>query len=218
MMGLRVIYIFTHDSRGVGEDAPTHQPVEHLAGLRSVPNLVMIRPADAAETAQAWKVAIERANGPTALILSRQGLPVLDRSTMAPAEGLLRGAYTLWESSISPQVIFIGTGSETHIALQAGYQLKERGIESRVVSMPSWELFEDQSQEYRDSVLPPTVMARIAIEAGSPFGWERYVGLSGVIVGIDRFGASAPMKTIYEKLGITAEKAVEAAIKLAENN
>ena len=214
LMGIRVVYIFSHDSVGVGEDGPTHQPVEQIAGLRSVPNLVTIRPADATETVEAWRVALERHHGPTALVLSRQNLPILDRKTLAPASGVQRGGYTLWEATTSPDVILIGTGSEVHIALEAGKLLQDKGIAARVVSLPSWELFDAQPDEYRNAVLPPDIRARISIEAAVPLGWERYVGLDGVAIGLSRFGASAPGKVIYEKLGLTAQHVVEAAQNL----
>jgi len=214
LMGIRVIYIFTHDSIGVGEDGPTHQPVEQLVGLRSVPGLVTLRPADATETVEAWKVAMENQNRPTALILSRQNLPVLDRKMLAPASGVQRGGYVLWEGGTSPEVIIIGTGSEVHIALGAGKLLQEQGIAARVVSLPSWELFDAQSTEYRNDILPPNIRARISIEAASPLGWERYVGLDGVAIGLNRFGASAPAEVIYEKLGLTARRVVDEAIRL----
>ncbi len=214
MMGIRVIYLFTHDSIGVGEDGPTHQPIEHILGLRSVPNLVTLRPADATETVEAWKIALQRVKGPTALVLSRQGVPVLDRSNLAAADGVQRGGYVLWESSPSPEVIIIATGSEVHIALQAAQRLEGNGIKTRVISMPSWELFEAQSDEYRNKVLPPHIRARVSIEAGTPLGWERYAGIDGIIIGVPRFGASAPMKVIYEKLGLTAQQVIDAAMKL----
>ena len=211
LMGLRVVFIFTHDSVGLGEDGPTHQPIEQLAGLRAVPNLVVLRPADATETVEAWKAAIERKDGPTVLAFSRQNLPVLDRSSLAPASGVRQGGYVLWESSSSPDVIIIATGSEVHIAMDAAQQLSEGGTAARVVSLPSWELFDGQSQDYRDSVLPPNITARVSIEAASPMGWERYVGLQGRIIGLAHFGASAPIATIYEKFGLTAERVVEEA-------
>ncbi len=214
MMGLRVVFLFSHDSVGVGEDGPTHQPVEHLLGLRSVPGLVVIRPADANETAAAWRVALERRHGPTALVLSRQKLPHLDQTRLAPASGLERGAYVLWEASDRPELILIGTGSEVHIALEAGRLLQERGVAARVVSMPSWELFEAQPAEYRQRVLPPAVTARISIEAGLTLGWERYVGGRGRAIGVDRFGASAPWKVVYQKLGLTAGRVVNEALKM----
>jgi len=213
-MGIRVIYIFTHDSIGMGEDGPTHQPIEQLMALRGVPNLVTIRPADATETSEAWKIALERRNGPTSIILSRQNLPVLNRVELAPARGVERGAYILWEESSSPDVILIGTGSEVHIALGAGKILKENGIKSRIVSMPSWELFDSQSVNYRNEVLPQAIRARVSIEAGTPLGWERYVGLDGLTIGIPRFGASAPGSILYEKLGLTVQHVVDEVLKL----
>ena len=215
LMGLRVVFIFTHDSIGLGQDGPTHQPVEHLLGLRAMPNLVVLRPADATETAEAWRVAMSREDGPTALVLSRQNLPVLDRTNLAPADGLKRGAYVLWESSPEPQVLLISTGSEVHIALEAGPLLEAQGIASRVVSMPSWELFDAEPQAYRDSVLPPEVTARVAVEAAVPLGWERYVGFRGVAVGVPHFGASAPGDLLYEKFGLTAQHVMEEAKRLA---
>ena len=215
LMGIRVIYIFTHDSVGLGEDGPTHQPIEQLMGLRLVPNLVTIRPADATETAEAWKVAIERRIGPTALILSRQNLPVLDRTTLAAAIGLRQGGYVLWQSTTTPEIILIATGSEVHIALEAGRDLQKRGISARVVSLPSWELFEAQLVAYRNEVLPPNITTRISVEAGVPLGWERYVGLKGVAIGISRFGASAPGKIVYEKLGLTVQRVVDEAMRLS---
>jgi transketolase len=164
---------------------------------------------------QAWKVAIERRNGPTALVLSRQNLPVLDRTTLAAANGLRRGGYVLWQSNATPEIIIIATGSEVHIALEAGRDLQRRGISARVVSLPSWELFEAQPVAYRDEVLPANITTRISIEAGTPLGWERYVGLNGVTVGISRFGASAPGKIVYEKLGLTVQRVVDEAMKLS---
>ena len=214
LMGIRVIYIFTHDSIGMGEDGPTHQPIEQLMALRQVPNLVTIRPADATETSEAWRIAIERRDGPTSLILSRQNLPILNRAELAPASGVQRGAYVIWESAPSPDVILMGTGSEVHIALQAGKILEENGVNSRVVSMPSWELFDCQPVNYRNEVLPPAIRARVSIEAGTPKGWERYVGLDGLTIGIHRFGASAPGSILYEKLGLTAQHAVSEVMKL----
>ncbi|MFH1719209.1 MAG: transketolase [Planctomycetota bacterium] len=214
LMGLRVIYVFTHDSIGVGEDGPTHQPVEHLLGLRSVPNLVTIRPADATETVEAWRIALKRRNGPTALALSRQNLPVIDRTQLASADGVQYGGYVLWEASASPQVILIATGSEVRIALEAGRLLQERGISARVVSLPSWELFDVQPQAYRDKVLLPNIRTRVSIEAGTTLGWERYVGLDGIAIGVDRFGASAPEKAIYENLGLTVQRVTEEAERL----
>ena len=205
LMGARVAFIYTHDSVGLGEDGPTHQPVEQLMGLRLVPGLVMLRPADATETAAAWRVALER-DAPTVLVFSRQNLPILDVAPGAAADGVPRGAYVLWQSSPEPQALIIGTGSETHVALEAGRLAAERGMAVRVVSMPSWELFEEQPQAYKDSVLPPTVTARVSVEAGTTFGWERHLGHRGHAVGIDRFGASAPGAEVLRKLGITAEE------------
>jgi transketolase len=217
-MGIRVIYIFTHDSIGMGEDGPTHQPIEQLMGLRDVPNLVTIRPADATETTEAWKIAMERRDGPTALVLSRQNLPVLDRTELAPASGVQCGAYILWEASASPDVILIGTGSEVHIALAAGKILEENGIKARIISMPSWELFDSQPLDYRNKVLPPAIRMRVSIEAGTPLGWERYVGLDGITIGIHRFGASAPGPAIYEKLGLTVQRVAGEVLKLMHRN
>jgi transketolase len=214
LMGVRVIYVFTHDSVGLGEDGPTHQPVEQLLGLRSVPGLVTIRPADAHETVEAWRVALERRHGPTALVLSRQKLPVLNQKELASASGLRRGGYVLWESARHPNVILIGTGSEVHIALKAGRLLREKGISARVVSLPSWELFDAQPEEYRREILPPEIQARISIEAASPLGWERYVGAKGVIIGLSRFGASAPGDVIYQKLGFDARRVADEAESL----
>lgn len=214
LMGLRVIFIYTHDSIGLGEDGPTHQPIEQLAGLRSVPNLVTLRPADATETAQAWQIALERKNGPTALIFSRQNLPVLDRQKLAPAGGVRRGGYTLWQKDENPQVILIATGSEVHFALKAGEMLAAEGFSARVVSLTSWGLFSNQPEEYRNSVLPPEITARVVMEAGSPMGWEKYAGSSGIIIGLPHFGASAPGETIYDKFGITAQHMADAAMRL----
>jgi transketolase len=205
MMELPVIYVFTHDSVGLGEDGPTHQPIEHFPSLRAIPNLLVIRPADATETVEAWRLALEHHNGPVALLLSRQKLPILDRSTMAPAAQLKRGAYVLADSEGTPDVILIASGSEVAVALNARQQLQEQGVKTRVVSMPSWELFEQQAPAYRDEVLPPEVTARLAIEAAVPLGWERYVGNLGDVVGLNRFGASAPYKKIFEELGFTGE-------------
>ena len=213
---LPVVWVWTHDSIGVGEDGPTHQPVEHLMSLRAMPNLWMVRPGDANETAVAWKVALEREGGPVALALSRQKLPTLDRSELAPAAGLERGAYTLWESG-SPDVILIATGSEVALALDAGRRLAaENGTAVRVVSMPCWELFEAQPQAYRDEVLPPEVKARLSVEAGVSFGWERWTGPEGDSVAVDRFGASAPGEAVFEHLGFTVDNVVARAAALLE--
>ncbi len=214
LMGIRVIYVFTHDSIGVGEDGPTHQPVEQVPALRIIPNMTVIRPADATETAEAWRAALLSRSGPTALILTRQNLPVLDRSVFPSAEGVRRGGYVLWQSGGAPQVILLGTGSEVHIALAAGKLLAADGIAVRVVSLPSWEMFDRQPAEYRESVLPKAVRARVAVEAARSLGWEHYVGLDGAVVGIDRFGASAPFATIYQQFGLTAENVAAQAKRL----
>jgi transketolase len=211
LMGLRVVYVFTHDSIGVGEDGPTHQPIEHLMSMRTVPNLNVIRPADGNETAQAWKSAVERTDGPTALVFTRQGLPIIDQSLYGVASGVHRGAYVLWESSATPDLILMGTGSEVPIALEAGKALAAEGINVRVVSMPSLDIFDAQPRSYRDSILPPHVTARVSIEAGVTLGWDRYTGLAGMAIGIDHFGASAPFATIYREFGLTSERVAEEA-------
>lgn len=211
MMGLRAVFVFTHDSIGVGEDGPTHQPVEQIMNLRQVPNMTVIRPADANETLEAWKIAITNIKGPTTLIFSRQNLPVLDRSVYASASGTKQGGYVLWESASDPDVILIATGSEVSLTLTAARKLAEAGTKTRVVSMPSWELFDRQPRDYRDKVLPPQISARIAVEAGIKLGWEHYVGLNGKIIGMETFGASAPGPVLYEKFGFTVEKIIEAA-------
>ncbi len=211
-----VIWVWTHDSIGVGEDGPTHQPVEHLMSLRAMPNLWLVRPCDANETAVAWKVAIEREGGPVALALSRQKLPTLDRSEVAPAAGLERGAYTLWESG-PPDAILIASGSEVSLALEAARKLAaENGTAVRVVSMPCWELFEAQPRSYRDEVLPPDVKARLSVEAGVSFGWRRWVGSEGDGIAVDRYGASAPAPEVFEHLGFTVDNVVARAAALLE--
>jgi transketolase len=217
LMGLPVTYVFTHDSIGLGEDGPTHQPIEQLMSLRSMPGLLDFRPADAAETAVAWRIALERADGPTWLSLTRQGVPALDRTLLASAEGARKGAYVLAEGSDSePQVILIASGSEIGLALEAKETLEADGTAARVVSMPSWYLFAQQDQAYRDAVLPSGVRARVAVEAGSTFGWARWVGDAGTAVGVDHFGASAPADTLYERFGVTSERVVAAARVLLE--
>ena len=218
MMGLRVVYVFTHDSIGLGEDGPTHQPVEHLLALRAIPNLTVLRPGDSAETAAAWRAAVENFNGPTALILTRQKVPTLKRAELATASDLRKGAYTIWESDGQPDVILIGTGSELSFALEAGKKLAEGGIAARVVSMPSWELFEKQDAAYRMSVFPEHVRARVSVEAAGVFGWERYVGLDGASVGMTGFGASAPDTILYEKFGITVDAVVAKARGILKNS
>ena len=210
LMKLPLIYVFTHDSIAVGEDGPTHQPVEHLAALRAIPGLTVIRPADAGETADAWRHALKTTNGPVALILSRQKLPILDRSTCD--NGLAMGAYILEDTDGQPDVILMATGSEVQLAAEARKRLAEQGIGARVVSMPSWELFEKSAREYRDTILPSTVKARVAVEAGLPMGWDRYVGDGGKIVAMDGFGHSAPGGTVMEKFGFTPEAVVQAAL------
>ncbi len=217
IMKLHLVYIFTHDSIGLGEDGPTHQPVEQTVSLRSIPGLRVMRPADANETVEAWREALINSSGPVALILTRQNLAILDRKKYAGAEGLRRGAYVLADSE-NPEVILIGTGSELHIALEAHEELTSKGIRSRVVSMPCAELFEAEGDEYKESVLPSAVGARISIEAGSTMGWHRYVGLNGAVVGMERFGASAPYKTIYKELGFTSARVVELAAELVKKN
>ena len=220
------IFVFTHDSIGVGEDGPTHQPVEHLAALRSIPNLMVIRPADANETAQAWKFALQYRDGPVTLLLTRQGLPVLDQNKFASATNLSKGAYVLTGvvtrasspctarmAVLRPDVLLLASGSEISLALCAAEGLAKEGIKAQVVSMPCWELFEKQSQQYKDSVLPPTVKARIGIEAGIELGWHKYLGDRGIFIGMSTFGASAPAKVCFEKFGITAENVIKAAKK-----
>jgi transketolase len=212
LMGLPVVYVFTHDSVGLGEDGPTHQPIEHLAALRAIPNLTVVRPADGPETAQAWRAALLRREGPTALVLTRQKVPVIDRSKGAAADGLLQGAYVLAEAGGgSPRVILIASGSELGLCLAARDLLEAGGTPTRVVSAPSLEAFARQPQAYRDAVLPPGVRARVAVEAASPFGWHRWVGTDGEVLGIDRFGASAPFERIFQELGFTAAHVAERA-------
>jgi transketolase len=209
---LPVIYVWTHDSIALGEDGPTHQPIEHLAALRAMPNLVVIRPADANETVVAWQVALERGHGPTALVLTRQKVPVLDRQVHAAADGLRRGAYVLADAPGGrPELIVIATGSEVALAVAAQAALARDGVTARVVSMPSWELFAAQPAAYRDAVLPPAVRRRLAVEAGASFGWERWVGPEGAILGIDRYGASAPGEVNLRELGFTVEAVVARA-------
>ena len=214
MMHLPVVYVWTHDSVWLGEDGPTHQPIEQLAALRAIPNLVVIRPADANETAAAWRVALERRDGPTALALTRQKLPVLSEPSRDPGGTVALGAYILADSSGIPAIILIASGSEVHLALEARDLLAEKGVAVRVVSMPSWELFEKQPASYREAVLPQGVRARLAIEAGVAQGWERYAGPAGDVIGLDRFGASAPYKTLMAQFGFTAQAVVEQALRV----
>jgi transketolase len=209
------IFVFTHDSIGLGEDGPTHQPVEQLSSLRAMPGLVIIRPADAGETAVAWRIALERRNGPTALVLARQKVPVLDRSVLALAEGVERGAYILADAE-DPAGLLLASGSEVHIALAAREVLAREGIPMRVISMPSWELFEEQPLSYRERVLPDAVPLRLAIEAGVQQGWEKFLGARGGFIGMSTFGASAPFQQLYEHFGITAERAVTAIRRMMQ--
>ena len=212
LMGVPVIYVYTHDSFCVGEDGPTHQPIETIASMRMVPNMTVLRPADATEVAEAWKAALANTTGPTALCLTRQNLPTIDRSVYPSAESVAKGAYTLWQSGEGdPELLMIATGSEVEITLAAGQKLGEEGKNVRVVSMPSWELFEKQDADYQESVLPNAVTKRIAVEAGTSFGWERYVGRCGTIVGRDDFGASGPFKVLQQEFGFTTENVYEKA-------
>ena len=212
LMEIPVIYIFTHDSIGVGEDGPTHQPIEQLAHMRAMPGLITIRPCDANEVREAWKVILQLHHEPAALVLTRQAVPTIDRSRYAPASGLARGAYILADApNADPEVILIGTGSEVPLCLEAYEQLANEGVRARVVSMPSWELFDDQDRDYRNSVLPPHVKARVSVEEASDFGWTKYTGTEGQNIGIETFGASAPIKQLLKKFGFTADHIVAAA-------
>jgi len=217
LMELHVIHVFTHDSIAIGEDGPTHQPVEQLAALRAIPGLVVIRPGDANETAVAWQVALETGQRPVALVLSRQNVPTLDRSLYAPADGLRQGGYILADPPDGqPVLILIATGSEVGLTVAAQWQLLERGIPARLVSLPSWELFDAQPREYRDAVLPPWIRARLAVEAGSPQGWHRYVGDGGEVIGVDRFGTSAPGEVVMREYGFTVDHVCARALALLE--
>ena len=212
LMEIPVIHIFTHDSIGVGQDGPTHQPVEQLASLRAIPGLIVLRPSDANEVTQAWRVIMQLRHKPTVLILSRQNLPTLDRTRYAPASGLAKGAYLLAGTQDSqPEVLLLASGSEVFLCVEAYEQLRAKGINARVVSMPSFELFEQQSQAYRESVIPPAVTARVSVEQASTLGWGRYVGLSGCSIGMKTFGASAPLRALQQKFGFTVERVVAAA-------
>jgi transketolase len=213
LMGARVIYVYTHDSIGLGEDGPTHQPIEQLSSLRAIPGLTVVRPADANETAVAWKLAVDLPAGPVALILTRQKLPFIDRSKYGAAEGLMQGAYVLADppGDAEPRVVLMASGSEVQLVVAAQTQLAARGVAARVVSMPSMEVFERQPAAYQDAVLPPGV-PRVAIEAAQPMSWYRWVGLSGAAIGLHRFGASSPYERIYKELGITADAVVDAAL------
>jgi len=211
---LRSIWIFTHDSIGVGEDGPTHQPVEQIASLRAIPGMIVLRPCDANETRVAWQMAVEKNDGPTALVLTRQHVPTLDRRSLSPAEGLRRGAYVLNEGEHDPELILIATGSEVALIVAAELRLRQSGLRVRLISMPSWELFEAQDAAYRDQVLPRAVKARLAVEAARSFGWQRWVGSEGDIVSVDRFGASAPGERVLQEYGFTVDQVVERALAL----
>jgi transketolase len=216
LMEIPTLMIFTHDAMGDGEDGPTHQPIEQLASLRAMPHLDVIRPADANETAEAWRLAVERTHNPVALVLTRQTVPVFDRSRYASAEGARRGGYVLADcDGGDPDLILIATGSEVQLALGAHETLSDEGIRSRVVSLPCWEIFDRQDESYRDEVLPPSVSARVAIEEGSPQGWERYVGSAGEIIGMTTFGQSAPFADVEAEFGFTPDKVAEVARKVA---
>jgi transketolase len=217
IMKVRSIFIFTHDSIGLGEDGTTHQPIEQLISLRSIPNLNVIRPADANETAQAWKWAIEHDEGPVALVLSRQNLPVIDQEKYTAASELEKGAYILSEAAEQPQLILIGTGSEVSLLMQAQEKLKDAGIHARVVSMPSWELFEKQENAYKEKVFPPNLRKRLAVEAGSPLGWHKYVTDEGDVIGMTTFGESAPAEALFELFGFTVDNVVTRAKALISN-
>jgi len=217
LMELPVVYVWTHDSVWIREDGPTHQPVEHLAALRAIPNLHVVRPADANETAAAWLSALERRAGPTALVLTRQSLPVMDRDVLTGSGGAARGGYVLSEAPDGePEVLLIATGSEVHLALKAQECLADEGVQARVVSMPCWACFDAQPTSYRDEVLPPGITARLAIEAGVSMGWRRYVGSQGEVMGINHFGASAPYKDLTKAFGFTAEAVTERALAVLE--
>jgi transketolase len=216
LAGLQTVYAFTHDSIFVGEDGPTHEPVEHLAALRAIPRVYVIRPGDANETGYAWLAALKNKHETTALILTRQNIPVFDRTKTGPASGLLKGGYTLWDSKAgaTPDLILIGTGSELQLAYDAAQKIAAEGKAVRVVSLPCWELFEDQDQAYRDSVLPPAVTKRVAVEAGIGQGWERYTTTSGKFVGVDKFGASAPYEILAREYGLTVDHVLQTAKSL----
>ena len=217
IMKIKPIFVYTHDSIGLGEDGTTHQPVEQLISLRSIPNITLIRPADANETAHAWRVAIEHQDGPVVLVFTRQALPVLDQDKYGPASGLEKGAYILSESSEKPELILIGTGSEVNLLLQAQDKLKGEGVHARVVSMPSWELFERQSDSYKETVFPKNIRKRLAVETGSPLGWHKYVTDEGDIIAMHGFGESAPAEDLYKVFGFTVDNVVEKAKALLDS-
>jgi transketolase len=216
IMELPVIYIFTHDSIGVGEDGPTHQPIEQLVGLRAIPGMMVLRPADANEVAEAWRVVMKLTHQPACLVMSRQALPTIDRSKYAPAAGVAKGAYILADSKGKPDVILMGTGSEISLCLAAYETLTAEGVKARVVSMPCWELFEEQDEAYRNSVLPNDVTGRVGVEMAGTVGWDRYTGFGGAIVGMHSFGASAPLAALLPRFGFTVDAVVEAARKQAK--
>jgi transketolase len=219
LSGLHVIYVWTHDSVGLGEDGPTHEPVEHYAALRAMPNLWFMRPGDANETSAAWALAVERRDGPVALALTRQKLPTLPGTADLAREGVARGGYVLREArGEKPEIILLGTGSELQLAFAAAEALEAEGTPARVVSLPCWELFDGQDLAYRDSVLPPAVRRRVSVEIGASFGWERWVGDEGAIIGLDHFGASAPAGTIFEKFGFTTDRVIEIARKVVRDS
>jgi len=212
LMEIPVVYVFTHDSIGLGEDGPTHQPIEQLASLRAMPNILVMRPGDANEVVEAWKLAVQQTHRPTALVLSRQAMPTLDRSKFAPASGVARGAYTLSDApGGKPDVILLGTGSELSLCVAAQEKLAAENVRARVVSFPCFALFEEQDAAYKESVLPAAVTARVSVEMASTFGWDRYVGPNGATVGMHTFGASAPLKDLLKKFGFTVENVVAAA-------
>jgi transketolase len=212
LMEIPAMYIFTHDSIGVGEDGPTHQPIEQVASLRAMPNMLVLRPGDANEVVEAYKIMLQQTHGPSTLVLTRQAMPTFDRTKYGAAAGVAKGAYVLAEApGGKPDVILMGSGSEVSLCIEAGEKLNAAGIKSRVVSMPSWELFERQDAAYKESVLPASVTARVSVEMASTFGWERYVGSKGRIVGMHSFGASAPLKDLLKKFGFEADKVVAAA-------
>jgi transketolase len=215
-MEIPVIYVFTHDSIGVGEDGPTHQPVEQLASLRAIPGFIVLRPADANEVTEAWKVIMQLRHEPAAIILTRQAIPTFDRSRYAPASGVAKGAYVLADppNGAKPELILMATGSEVQLCVSVYEQLTAEGRKLRVVSMPSWEIFEKQSAEYRDSVLPPEITARISVEQASTMGWSQYVGEKGTMIGMKTFGASAPLKDLLKKFGFTPDAVVATAKEL----
>ncbi len=209
-----VIHVFTHDSIGLGEDGPTHQPIEQLASLRAVPNTIVLRPGDANEVVEAWKIALQTSHGPVLLVLSRQAIPTLDRTKYASAAGVAKGAYVLADSpGGKPDVILMASGTELYLCVDAYEKLKAEGVNARVVSMPSWEVFEKQDAAYKESVLPANVTARLSVELGSTLGWERYVGPKGQMLGMHRFGASAPWKDLQKKFGFTPDAVLAAARK-----